>query len=79
MHVSTLSKIQQDLSRLSDAEREQLAPPAWNSLGDGSDPAVNQQLDPEGVDLALRRDREIESGHTTAISKDEFLRRIHRD
>ena len=79
MHVSTLSKMQQDLLRLTVVEREQLALSAWNSLGDGTNPIVNQQLDPEGIDLALQRDREIEAGQSTAISKEEFLRRIRRD
>lgn len=47
--------------------------------GNDSDTQVNQQLDPSGIELALQRDREIEAGQTTAISKKEFLRRIRRD
>lgn len=78
MFVNTLSKMQQDLRFLTAAEREQLALAAWNSLGDGSDPAVSQQLDPGGIELALQRDGEVESGENNAITSEKFLQRTRR-
>jgi len=78
MFVNSLSKMQKDLLLLSAAEREQLALSAWKSLGDGSDLTVSQQLDPAGIDLALQRDDELESGEASAITSEEFLRRTRR-
>lgn len=57
---------------------EQLALFAWKRLGDGSGPAVSQQLDPAGIELALQRDDELESGEEIAISSEEFLRCTRR-
>jgi len=57
-------------------EREHLALSAWKSLGDGSDAAIIETLDPEGVEIAIDRDREISSGSVKPISHPEFLRRI---
>ncbi len=78
MFVNTLSKMQKDLQLLTAAEREQLALSAWKSLGDGSDPAVSQQLDPAGIEVALKRDDDLESGELNAITSEEFLRRTRR-
>lgn len=76
--MSNLSKLQKDLLRLPASEREQLALSAWNSLGRGSDPAINAQLDPEGIELAMERDQQLDSGSVNAISHTEFLRRTRR-
>lgn len=78
MFVNTLTKTQKELQRLTAAEREQLALSAWKSLGDGSDSAVSQRLDPAGIELALQRDDELESGEEIAITSEEFLRRTRR-
>lgn len=75
MRMSDLSKLQKDLLRLPANEREALALSAWSSLGRGSDPAINAQLDPEGIDLAKERDQQIDSGSVNPISHTEFLRR----
>jgi hypothetical protein len=76
--MNTLSKLQKDLLRLPANEREQLALSAWSSLGDGSDPAISTLLDPEGIEFAIERDQQIESGSVTAISHSEFLHRTSR-
>jgi hypothetical protein len=73
-----MSKLQKDLLRLPANEREELALSAWNSLGRGSDPAINAQLDPEGIELAMERDRQLDSGSVNPISHTEFLRRTRR-
>ena len=60
---------------LAPEEREHLALSAWESLGDGSDAAVNALLDPEGIEIAKKRDRELSSGSVKPISHSEFLGR----
>jgi len=77
MRMSNLSKLQKDLLRLPANEREELALSAWNSLGRGSDPAINAQLDPEGIELAIERDQQLDSS-VNPISLEEFLRRTRR-
>jgi hypothetical protein len=74
--MSNLAKLENDLLSLSPAEREQLALAAWESLGDGSDLASVAALDPEGIEIAKRRDKEISECSKEAISHDEFLRQI---
>jgi hypothetical protein len=78
MRMSNLSKLQKDLLRLPANEREELALSAWNSLGRGSGPAINAQLDPEGIELAMERDQQLDSGSVNPISHTEFLRRTRR-
>ena len=78
MRMSNLSKLQKDLLRLPANEREELALSAWNSLGRGSDPAINAKLDPEGIELAMERDQQLDSGSINPISHTEFLRRTCR-
>ena len=61
---------------LAPEEREHLALSAWESLGDGSDAAINAMLDPEGIEIAMERDKELSSGAVKPISHSELLRRI---
>ena len=61
---------------LAPEEREHLALSAWESLGDGSDAAINEMLDPEGIEIAIKRDEELSSGAVKPISHSELLRRI---
>ena len=61
---------------LAPEEREHLALSAWESLGDGSNAAINGMLDPEGIEIAEQRDRDLSSGSVKPISHSEFLRRI---
>jgi hypothetical protein len=35
-------------------------------------------LDPEGIELAMERDQQLDSGSVNAISHTEFLRRTRR-
>ena len=61
---------------LAPEEREHLALSAWESLGDGSDAAINEMLDPEGIEIAIKRDKELSSGAVKPISHSELLRRF---
>ena len=77
--MSNLAKLERQVMRLSPEEREHLALSAWESLGDGSDAAVNEMLDPEGIEIAKQRDRGLSSGAAKPIGHSEFLRRISTD
>lgn len=72
--MSNLAKLENDLLTLSPAEREQLAIAAWESLADGSDPSLVVSLDPEGIEIAARRDKEISEGSEDPISHEQFIR-----
>lgn len=52
---------------LSQSEREHLALTVWASL------ESEKGFDPDGIELALSRNQEIESGQVQAISHSEFL------
>ena len=49
---------------------------AWESLADGTDATINGMLDPEGIEIAKKRNRELLSAKVKAISQSEFLRRV---
>lgn len=74
--MSNLAKLEREVMNLSPEEREHLALSAWESLGDGSDTVIAASLDPEGIEVAKSRDRELSSGSIKPISHSEFLRRI---
>ena len=75
--MSNLAKIEKEVMRLAPDEREHLALSAWESLGDGSNAAIIEMLDPEGIEIAKKRDRELSSGSVETIGHSEFLRRIN--
>ena len=66
--MHSLAELESEVLSLSPQERERLALAAWASLENG--PA----LDPEGIEIARRRDREIESGKVQTISHSEFVK-----
>lgn len=66
--MSNLAKIEKEVMGLTPEEREHLALSAWESLGDGSNAAINGVLDPEGMEIARQRDRELSSGSVKPIS-----------
>jgi hypothetical protein len=79
VRMSTFTKLQKDLLKLPASEREQLALAAWSSLGGGSDPGISALLDPQGIELAIERDQQLETGSVSAISHSEFLHRTSHD
>ena len=74
--MSDLARLKKEAMNLTPEEREHLALSAWESLGDGSDSRVSGALDPEGLEIARQRDRQISSGVSEPITHSEFLRRI---
>jgi hypothetical protein len=67
--MNDLAKLEKQVLKLPPRDREQIALAVWQSLENG--PA----LDPEGIEIAIRRDQEIESGAVRPIDHSEFLRR----
>ena len=67
--MSNISELEKEALSLPPRERERLVLAMWDSL-EGV-PTV----DPEGVEIALRRDGEIEAGTVQPISHSEFKRR----
>ncbi len=66
--MHSLTEIENEILSLSPEEREHVALTAWASLDNGP------SLDPEGIDIALRRDSDIESGNAETISHAEFVK-----
>jgi|GEM_PF-6588255 len=69
--MSTIARLEKEALNLSPEEREQLTLTVWESIGEISFP------DPESVEIALRRDQEIESGEIRAVGQAEFIRRTN--
>ena len=72
--METATDIQKKLLGLPVAERARLALAAWESLVEDPAAAADDQIDPDGITLALDRDEEIESGTSKPISESEFRR-----
>jgi hypothetical protein len=73
--MSTIPELEKEVLALPAPEREQLATAAWESLVNDPNALSNPDIDPEGIDIALQRDSELESGAIQAISHAEFIRR----
>ena len=65
---SNIAELKKKAMNLPPQERERLALAVWESLEGIS------AIDPEGIEIALRRDKEIESGEVQTIDHDEFVR-----
>ena len=73
--MNTIIELEKQILALPAVEREQLATLTWESLVGDPSVAGNHNIDPEGIEIATRRDSEIESGVVQAIGHAEFLRR----
>jgi hypothetical protein len=67
--MRSVARIKQELLQLPAAERAELALEAWASL------EADPDFDPEGVELAIRRKQEMESGVVAPLSLEEFMKR----
>jgi putative addiction module component (TIGR02574 family) len=76
--MSTVLELEKEILALTPSERERLATLVWESLADDPHGLSDRTIDPDGLELAALRDREIESGHVQPISHDEFMRRTGR-
>ena len=77
--MSSISELEKEVLSLSPLEREQLATAAWESLVGDPRAIGDPSIDPEGIELALERDAELDSGAVQPISQDEFRRRTSGD
>jgi len=73
--MSAITELEKEILALSPTERERLATIAWDSLVNDPTAAGNPEIDPDGIELATRRDAEIDSGKVQPIDHAEFLRR----
>jgi hypothetical protein len=73
--MSTITELEKEVLALPPAEREQLATAAWESLVSDPSALSDAGIDPEGIDIALQRDAELEAGTIQPIGHAEFLRR----
>lgn len=73
--MSTPDRIETELLSLLPRDRERLALAAWESLEGADTWLADPTIDPEGIALAIRRDKEIESGQVTPLTLEEF--RLH--
>lgn len=70
--MSNISELEKEALSLPPQERERLTLAMWESLEGAS------EIDPEGIEIALRRDGEIEAGAVQTLSHSEFRRRTSR-
>jgi hypothetical protein len=73
--MSTIIELEKEILALSPAERERLATIAWESLFSDPDAAGNPAIDPEGIQLAVQRNADVESGKVKPIDHAEFRKR----
>jgi hypothetical protein len=73
--MSSISDLEKEVLALPAAEREQLATAAWESLVGDPGALSDPDIDPEGIEIALQRDAELDSGTVQAIGHAEFTRR----
>jgi len=71
----SITELEKEVLALPPAEREQLATAAWESLISDPSALSDPGIDPEGIDIALQRDAELETGTIESISHAEFVRR----
>ena len=72
--MNTIVELEKQILALPAVEREQLATLTWESLAGDPGVAGNQNIDPEGIEIASRRNTEIESGTVQTIGHAEFVR-----
>ncbi len=73
--MSTITELEKEVLALPPAEREQLATAAWESLVSDASAVSDLSIDPEGIEIAVQRDTELESGAIQSISHAEFIKR----
>lgn len=73
--MSDTAQLEQAVLSLPPSERAELVLLAWESLTADPAFAADRNLDPEGIEIAVERDREIESGAVQTLSHEEFRRR----
>jgi len=70
--MAKVIEIERELLGLPPAERERLALIAWESLIEDGEATSNPKIDPDGIELARNRDKELEHGKKQSVDDDEF-------
>lgn len=73
--MTDVTQIERELLGLPPAERERLALKAWESLVENREAASAPSVDPAGLELASKREAELEHGETETVGQEEFRRR----
>ena len=73
--MTNRAQIEKEILELPPTEREQLALRMWESIIADESATADARLDPAGIDLAISRDQQIESGNVSSISEEEFVNR----
>jgi len=73
----SIDQIAAEALRLPPKERALLAESLWESLQDPYEARTDMD-DAAALELALERDRQIESGEVESISHDELMARLRR-
>lgn len=73
--MSTITELEKEVLALPPTEREQLATAAWESLVSDPGALSDPRIDPEGIDIALERNAELDTGVIQSINHAEFVRR----
>ena len=73
--MADVTEIERELLGLPPAERERLALRAWESLVDNGEAASDPSIDAAGLELANKREAELEQGEVDAVEEEEFRRR----
>ena len=73
--MNTIAELEKEVLTLPPADRERLVTAAWESLVSDPGALSDPGIDPEGIDIALQRDADLESGAIQALSHDEFMSR----
>jgi len=72
--MSTFVELENEIMSLPAAERERLATAAWESLVNDPEAGGNREIDPGGIQVALQRDAEIDSGKVQPSIMPNFYR-----
>jgi hypothetical protein len=70
-----VTDLEREVLALPAVDRERLVLVAWESLVDDPGAAGDRAIDPTGIEIAAKRDAEIEAGHVQALNQAEFARR----
>ncbi len=67
-----IEQLEKEILKLSPKERESLALTAWESLAKDTTFIRDRDFDQGGVDLAKKRDEEIDAGNVEVINHETF-------
>ena len=72
--MNTIDQLEAEILHLPPNDRERLALFAWESLMEDNGGCSNLAVDQCGIDIAIQRDSELESGQVQPLNREEFNR-----